>query len=232
MVHMLENSKWSQGSPLSVQKPSTPKLEGGSSTTGREDEANRREDVFRNGREGISTTERKDRDSSGREDDNKVPRLEGEAGGSREEGAWPAEKRRIGRKLERKLSTRWSQPIEFPNVVLTFLLARPPVEELQARGVLPSTSCQEREEFKRRISARLERRISVRPSQAELQDRNILKDEAEARRLKEETRQLLQRRLSFRPTVVELKRRRILQFAEYIEVGDSFSSCICSRVAR
>ena len=100
--------------------------------------------------------------------------------------------------------------------------------------MLPSTSCQEREEFKRRISARLERRISVRPSQAELQDRNILreKDEAEARRLKEETRQLLQRRLSFRPTVVELKRRRILQFAEYIEVGDSFSCCICSRVPR
>ena len=102
----MENSKWSQGSPLSVQKPSTPKLEGGSSTTGREDEANRREDVFRNGREGISTTEGKDRDSTRREDDNKVPRLEGEAAGCREEGAWPAEKRRIGRKLERKLSTR------------------------------------------------------------------------------------------------------------------------------
>ena len=137
-MHMLENSKWSQGSPLSVQKPSTPKLEGGSSTTGREDTPTRREDVFRNGREdmfrngreGISTTEKKDRDTTGREDrdptgredQKKARRLEGEAGGSREEAAWPAEKRRIGRKLERKLSTRWSKPSKFHNVVVRLTL--------------------------------------------------------------------------------------------------------------
>jgi hypothetical protein len=108
-----------------------------------------------------------------------VARLEGGAANPvvvmpEEEGAWDRclEMEAIGRQLERQLSLR------------------PAPEELAACAVLP---CRARQEDRRRVgssdrshalqvSARLERRLSGRPSAGELRDRNILRrPEAEAR---------------------------------------------------
>lgn len=68
-----------------------------------------------------------------------------------------------------------------------------------------------------------ERRLSLRPSAEELEERNILKKQTpeEARKLKEEKRRTLLRKLSFRPTVEELKERKIIRFNDYIEVTEA-----------
>ena len=119
---------------------------------------------------------------------------------SREE--WQERKERIGRSLERRLSTR------------------PSAEELRERNLIPKLSNQEKEDIKRRISIKLERRLSIRPTETDLKNRNILRQETseESNQKKEETKNLLQRKLSIRPSVAELKRRKILNFSEYIEV--------------
>ena len=81
-------------------------------------------------------------------------------------------------------------------------------------------SREEKEEIKRRISVKLERRLSIRPTETDLKNRNILRNESaeESRDKKEETRNILQRKLSIRPSVAELQKRKILKFSEYIEV--------------
>ena len=119
---------------------------------------------------------------------------------SREE--WQERKERIGRSLERRLSTR------------------PSAEELRERNLIPKLSNQEKEDIKRRISIKLERRLSIRPTETDLKNRNILRHESseESNQKKEETKNILQRKLSIRPSVAELKRRKILNFSEYIEV--------------
>ncbi|KAG8320431.1 protein phosphatase inhibitor activity protein [Homalodisca vitripennis] len=63
-------------------------------------------------------------------------------------------------------------------------------------------------------------RLSMRPTQEELEDRNILKKQsaAEEKKLKEEKKRMLLRKLSFRPTVEELKEKKIIRFNDYIEV--------------
>ena len=115
---------------------------------------------------------------------------------------WKEKRDRIGKNLERRLSTR------------------PSAEEMRERNLIPKLSRDEKEDIKRRISIKLERRLSIRPTESDLKNRNILRQEsaAESKQKHEETKHILQRKLSIRPSVAELKRRKILKFSEYIEV--------------
>merc|ERR1711942_402917 len=85
---------------------------------------------------------------------------------------------------------------------------------------MPKISKADKEELKRRISIKLERRLSIRPTETDLTERNILRfqTEEQARQKQEETKVLLQRKLSIRPTVSELRKRKILKFSEFIDV--------------
>ena len=119
---------------------------------------------------------------------------------------WRERREKIGRNLERRLSTR------------------PSAEEMRERNLIPKLSREEKEDIKRRISIKLERRLSIRPTETDLKNRNILKQETneETKQKTEETKNILQRKLSIRPSVAELKRRKILNFSEYIEVEFMF----------
>jgi len=84
----------------------------------------------------------------------------------------------------------------------------------------------ERKELMRRVSIKLERKLSQRPSANELEERNILKRDNEdesitGKEAMEKTRRILMRKLSFRPTVHELKEQQIIKFNEYVEVEDA-----------
>ena len=98
---------------------------------------------------------------------------------------WREKRERIGRSLERRLSTR------------------PSAEELRDRNLIPKLSREEKEDIKRRISVKLERRLSIRPTETDLKNRNILKLESseQAKQKQEETKTILQRKLSIRPSV-------------------------------
>ena len=132
---------------------------------------------------------------------------------------WREKRERIGRSLERRLSTR------------------PSAEELRDRNLIPKLSREEKEDIKRRISVKLERRLSIRPTETDLKNRNILKLESseQTKQKQEETKTILQRKLSIRPSVsrtplfevysqpfyyqvAELRRRKILKFSDYLEV--------------
>lgn len=67
------------------------------------------------------------------------------------------------------------------------------------------------------------RKLSERPSEAELKQRNILKTEEPelSQHRLEETKKMLLRKLSFRPTVQELKEKQIIKFNDYVEVTEA-----------
>ena len=98
---------------------------------------------------------------------------------------WREKRERIGRSLERRLSTR------------------PSAEELRDRNLIPKLSREEKEDIKKRISSKLERRLSIRPTETDLKNRNILKQESseQTKQKQEETKTILQRKLSIRPSV-------------------------------
>ncbi|XP_023226270.1 phosphatase and actin regulator 1-like, partial [Centruroides sculpturatus] len=64
------------------------------------------------------------------------------------------------------------------------------------------------------------RRLSLRPTAEELEQRNILKNQTpeEMKKEKEQKKKMLIRKLSFRPTIEELKERKIIRFNDYVEV--------------
>ena len=103
---------------------------------------------------------------------------------------------------------------------LSLALTGPKAEEMRERNIIPKLSRDEKEDIKRRISIKLERRLPIRPTESDLKNRNILRQESaeESKQKHEETKHMLQRKLSIRPSVAELKRRKILKFSEYIEV--------------
>jgi phosphatase and actin regulator 4 len=72
-------------------------------------------------------------------------------------------------------------------------------------------------EFKAEVEKQLERRLSLRPTRTELEQRNIIKGKERDQQF-EDTKAALTRKLSRRPTVKELRERNILKFAEYAEV--------------
>ncbi|KAF5909154.1 phosphatase and actin regulator 4A-like isoform X8, partial [Clarias magur] len=75
------------------------------------------------------------------------------------------------------------------------------------------------EEMRNKIGSALTRRLSQRPTQQELEQRNILlaKNEEDRRAERSEIKRRLTRKLSQRPTVAELQARKILRFHEYVE---------------
>jgi len=74
--------------------------------------------------------------------------------------------------------------------------------------------------FKSILSIFVAKRLSLRPSAEELEEKNILRRQSteESRKLKEEKKKTLLRKLSFRPTLEELRERKIIRFNDYIEV--------------
>uniref|UniRef100_A0A1I8HUG4 Phosphatase and actin regulator n=1 Tax=Macrostomum lignano TaxID=282301 RepID=A0A1I8HUG4_9PLAT len=81
----------------------------------------------------------------------------------------------------------------------------------------------QRKEERTKIGNALERRLSLRPSPTDLQDRNILHDKSEAALETEKQQKIrfLTRKLSFRPTVQELREKRIIRFNDYVEVTNT-----------
>ncbi|XP_062866615.1 phosphatase and actin regulator 4A isoform X2 [Trichomycterus rosablanca] len=75
------------------------------------------------------------------------------------------------------------------------------------------------EAMRNMIGTALTRRLSQRPTQQELEERNILqaKNDADRRAERSEIKRRLTRKLSQRPTVAELQKRKILRFHEYVE---------------
>lgn len=89
----------------------------------------------------------------------------------------------------------------------------------------PSDKIGQKEWQKRReaVSEILNRKLSLRPTAIELEQRHIIvnKSEQELQKELEEKRQNLSRKLSIRPTVTELKQRRIMRFNDFVEVTEA-----------
>jgi len=98
------------------------------------------------------------------------------------------------------------------------LQQRPGRQELIDRNILYQVTEEERKVDRTLIGAKLIRRLSLRPTPEELEERNILKNDEQARLDREEKKRYLLRKLSFRPSVDELKNRKIIKFNDYIEV--------------
>ncbi|XP_072025052.1 uncharacterized protein [Amphiura filiformis] len=101
---------------------------------------------------------------------------------------------------------------------------RPDRKVLEERNILPQKSETERKVQISAVGAKLVRRLSQRPTQEELEQKNIYRDqrtESEINTEKEEKKRTLVRKLSFRPTIEELRRRNIIKFNEYVEVVDA-----------
>ena len=110
------------------------------------------------------------------------------------------------------------------------LQQRPGKQELIDRNILYQVSEEERKLERNIIGAKLIRRLSLRPTQEELEERNILKSRSKIFFMlkifsffffleldnesmsKEEKKRYLLRKLSFRPTVDELKNRKVCLF--------------------
>ncbi|GMR55681.1 hypothetical protein PMAYCL1PPCAC_25876, partial [Pristionchus mayeri] len=78
-------------------------------------------------------------------------------------------------------------------------------------------------EIRKKVSIRLERKLSERPTLEELEQRNIMKraprsDSDSEQANMEERRKMLLRKLSFRPTIAQLKEDQIIKFDDYVEV--------------
>jgi len=107
------------------------------------------------------------------------------------------------------------------------LRERPREKELLERNILISISEEMRRNDRSIVSVRLNRRLSLRPTAEELEQRNILRpsisneDNERRRREREETKKILTRKLSFRPTIEELKEKRIIRFHDYVEVTET-----------
>lgn len=82
------------------------------------------------------------------------------------------------------------------------------------------------EEWRKRreaVSRILTRKLSLRPTADELEQRHIIvnKSRAELDQELEEKKQTLTRKLSVRPSVDELKQRRIMRFNDFVEVSEA-----------
>ncbi len=102
---------------------------------------------------------------------------------------------------------------------------RPPRKVLEERNILPQQTDDEKRQARDAVGAQLVRRLSQRPTQDELAQRNIYREQVPERREKEkleEKKRILVRKLSLRPTVEELRQRDIIKFNEYVEVMEAF----------
>lgn len=73
------------------------------------------------------------------------------------------------------------------------------------------------------IGEHLNRRLSLRPTAKELEEKHILlmQTPEQIRISREEIKRTLLRKLSFRPTIGELKERQIIKFSDYVEVTEA-----------
>uniref|UniRef100_F1KUT7 Phosphatase and actin regulator 2 n=1 Tax=Ascaris suum TaxID=6253 RepID=F1KUT7_ASCSU len=89
---------------------------------------------------------------------------------------------------------------------------------------IPNQTSDDRRRLMHRVSIKLERKLSERPSAEELEQRNILKSKdgsISSKMAMEETRKMLLRKLSFRPTIQQLKDKQIIKFNDYVEVTEA-----------
>lgn len=82
------------------------------------------------------------------------------------------------------------------------------------------------EEWRKRreaVSEILSRKLSLRPTAVELEQRHIIvtKSDEELQQELEAKKQTLTRKLSIRPLVSELKQRRIMRFNDFVEVSEA-----------
>ncbi len=114
----------------------------------------------------------------------------------------------------------FSSRVQRNDSLARFLKERPQFHELLEKNIIrpPEQRKIEREE----IEIKLDRKLSLRPTQRELEQRNILhlKTQEEINKEKEETKKMLVRKLSYRPTIQELRDKRIIRFHDYIEVTE------------
>lgn len=102
-----------------------------------------------------------------------------------------------------------------------FLKDRPKMNELVAKNIIKEPESLRRVN-RSEIENKLDRKLSLRPTPKELEQRNILHtmSQDELRKQIEETKKLLVRKLSYRPTIQELREKRIIRFYDYIEVTE------------
>ncbi|VDN58068.1 unnamed protein product, partial [Dracunculus medinensis] len=89
---------------------------------------------------------------------------------------------------------------------------------------IPNQTSDDRMRLMHKVSIKLERKLSERPSAKELEQRNILKSSdasISSKKAMDETRKMLLRKLSFRPTIQELKDKQIIKFNDYVEVTEA-----------
>ncbi|XP_032836051.2 phosphatase and actin regulator 4 isoform X5 [Petromyzon marinus] len=98
-------------------------------------------------------------------------------------------------------------------------------KEQENKNISPGQADLERLKMRMNIGNTLTRRLSQRPTAAELLQRNILKpvvNEDEQQEAKQELKRRLTRKLSMRPTVEELREKKILlHFNDYVEVAEA-----------
>jgi phosphatase and actin regulator 3 len=77
--------------------------------------------------------------------------------------------------------------------------------------------------WRQAVSQILTRKLSLRPTANELEQRHIIVNQSdqELQHELEQKKRTLTRKLSIRPTVTELKQRRIMRFDEYVEVTEA-----------
>lgn len=102
-----------------------------------------------------------------------------------------------------------------------FLRDRPKMNDLIDKNILPAPES-ERKVNRSAIEIKLDRKLSLRPTPKELEQRNILHtlSQDELKKQIEETKKMLVRKLSYRPTIAELREKRIIRFYDYIEVTE------------
>lgn len=175
---------------------------------------------------------REDKENIPHEDDDEDgPILYRDEDGMEDEGGWLVCFCNVDEcYIIRLLSDRLAAKLARKESLSMKLQQRPGKQEMIDRGILFQVSEEERKQERTIIGAKLIRRLSLRPTPEELEDRNILKSRmknflGEPTRLlkpiileldndamkndREEKKRYLLRKLSFRPTVDELKNRKV-----------------------
>ncbi|XP_030838819.1 phosphatase and actin regulator 2 isoform X2 [Strongylocentrotus purpuratus] len=123
--------------------------------------------------------------------------------------------------IEEEYCTSLAAKVKRNNSLAIKLENRPSIKILEERNIIPRRTDDAKKIDKDKIGAALVRRLSQRPTQEELEQRNIYREQSQidaAKAAREEKKKTLTRKLSVRPTVDELRNRNIINFNEYVEV--------------
>ena len=96
------------------------------------------------------------------------------------------------------------------------------MQDLVDSNILPASTGTQRKVEREKIEITLDRKLSLRPTPSELEQRNILHtlSQEEMKKQIEDTKNMLVRKLSYRPTIQELRDKCIIRFYDYIEVSE------------